>query len=66
MVVADNRQRQMPTDDDRDIHSGRAKPLAYKEAVKLTNPHNHMFKNQVISFYIQLKSSKTEYMIDKD
>ncbi|CAG7898889.1 unnamed protein product [Brassica rapa] len=51
MVVADNRQRQMPTDDDRDIHSGRAKPLAYKEAVKLTNPHNHMFKNQVDDKY---------------
>ncbi|CAF2248977.1 unnamed protein product [Brassica napus] len=51
MVVADNRQRQMPTDDDRDIHSGRAKLLAYKEAVKLTNPHNHMFKNQVDDKY---------------
>ncbi|CAN7033641.1 unnamed protein product [Brassica rapa subsp. trilocularis] len=51
MVVADNRQRQMPTDDDRDINSGRAKPLAYKEAVQLTNPHNQMFKNQVDDKY---------------
>lgn len=49
MVVADDRQREMPTDDDRDIHRGHAKALAYKEAVQLTHPHNSMFKNQVIN-----------------
>ncbi|KAG2319103.1 hypothetical protein Bca4012_054643 [Brassica carinata] len=51
MVVADNRQREMPTDDDRNIHSGHAMPLAYKEAVQLTHPHNQMFKNQVDDKY---------------
>ncbi|KAL1190378.1 hypothetical protein V5N11_016759 [Cardamine amara subsp. amara] len=51
MVVADNRQREMPTDDDRDIHRGHAKPLAYKEAVELVHPHNLMFKNQVDDKY---------------
>ncbi|CAN8328463.1 unnamed protein product [Cochlearia groenlandica] len=51
MAVADNRQREMPTDDDRNIQSGHAKALAYKEAVQLTNPHNPMFKNQVDDKY---------------
>ncbi|CAN8276523.1 unnamed protein product [Cochlearia groenlandica] len=51
MVVADNRQREMPMDDDRDIHRGHAKALAYKEAVQLTRPHNSKFKNQVDDKY---------------
>ncbi|VVB09835.1 unnamed protein product [Arabis nemorensis] len=51
MVVADDRQREMPTDDDRDIHRGHAKALAYKEAVELTHPRNPMFKNQVDDKY---------------
>jgi len=49
MAVADNRQREMPTEDDRDIKRGHAKALGYKEAVQLTHPHNSMFKNQVPS-----------------
>lgn len=52
MVVADDRQREMPTDDDRDIHRGHAKALAYKEAVQLVRPHNLMFKNQVTNLVI--------------
>ncbi|EOA16170.1 hypothetical protein CARUB_v10004306mg [Capsella rubella] len=51
MVVADDRQREMPTEDDRDINRGHAKALAYKEAVQLTHPHNSMFKNQVDDKY---------------
>ncbi|KFK30410.1 hypothetical protein AALP_AA7G257300 [Arabis alpina] len=51
MVVADDRQREMPTDDDRDTHRGHAKALAYKEAVQLTHPRNPMFKNQVDDKY---------------
>ncbi|CAF2067283.1 unnamed protein product [Brassica napus] len=51
MVVADDRQRQMPTDNDRDIHRGHAKGLAYKEAVQLTNPADLKFKNQVDDKY---------------
>lgn len=57
MAVADNRQREMPTEDDRDIERGHAKVLGYKEAVQLTHPHNSMFKNQVINlFYTVLDS----------
>ncbi|KAG7539968.1 Rhamnogalacturonan lyase domain III [Arabidopsis thaliana x Arabidopsis arenosa] len=51
MAVADNRQREMPTEDDRDIERGHAKVLGYKEAVQLTHPHNSMFKNQVDDKY---------------
>ncbi|KAL1194904.1 hypothetical protein V5N11_020028 [Cardamine amara subsp. amara] len=47
MAVADDRQREMPTDDDRN----HAKSLAYKEAVQLTNPRNPLFKNQVDDKY---------------
>ncbi|XP_019100915.1 PREDICTED: uncharacterized protein LOC109132906 [Camelina sativa] len=51
MAVADEIQREMPTDGDRDIHRGHAKALGYKEAVQLTHPHNPMFKNQVDDKY---------------
>ncbi|XP_010555415.1 PREDICTED: uncharacterized protein LOC104824916 [Tarenaya hassleriana] len=51
MAVADERQREMPRDEDRDIRHGRAKPLDYKEAVLLTNPHNPSFKNEVDDKY---------------
>ncbi|XP_010496219.1 PREDICTED: uncharacterized protein LOC104773335 [Camelina sativa] len=51
MVVADDIQREMPTDGDRDIHRGHAKALGYKEAVQLIHPHNPMFKNQVDDKY---------------
>ncbi|EOA34562.1 hypothetical protein CARUB_v10022113mg [Capsella rubella] len=51
MAVADNIQREMPMDSDRDIHRGHAKALGYKEAVQLTHPHNSMFKNQVDDKY---------------
>jgi len=48
MAVSDNRQKIMPFDTDRDITKGRASPLAYKEAVHLINPQNHMLKGQVL------------------
>lgn len=47
MAISDDRQKIMPFDADRDIASGRASPLAYKEAVHLINPHNHILKGQV-------------------
>lgn len=47
MAISDGRQKIMPSATDRDIKSGRASPLAYKEAVHLINPQNHILKGQV-------------------
>lgn len=47
MAIWDTRQNIMPSETDRDIINGRARPLAYKEAVRLINPQNHIFKGQV-------------------
>ncbi|KFK30409.1 hypothetical protein AALP_AA7G257200 [Arabis alpina] len=69
MVVADDRQREMPTDNDRDIHLGHAKALAYKEAVQLTYPHNSIFKNQVDDKYqytCEIKDNKVHGWISTE
>lgn len=47
MAISDSRQKIMPSETDRDITNGRASPLAYKEAVHLINPQNHILKGQV-------------------
>ncbi|KAI4328110.1 hypothetical protein L6164_020494 [Bauhinia variegata] len=47
MAISDNRQRDMPTSEDRQ----RGKRLAYKEAVLLTNPSNPEFKGEVDDKY---------------
>ncbi|XP_015165789.1 probable rhamnogalacturonate lyase B [Solanum tuberosum] len=49
MAVADNRQRYMPSPDDRLPHRG--KPLAYPEAVLLVNPIEPEFKGEVDDKY---------------
>lgn len=46
MVIADNRQRQMPLPDDRSPPRGQA--LAYPEAVRLINPVEPEFKGEVL------------------
>lgn len=50
MAISDNRQKTMPSNADRDINDGVAARLAYKEAVRLKNPQNHMLKGQVYEF----------------
>lgn len=45
MAMADNRQRIMPSPDDR--LQGRCQPLAYPEAVRLLNPTNPELKGEV-------------------
>ncbi|XP_010555419.1 PREDICTED: uncharacterized protein LOC104824920 isoform X2 [Tarenaya hassleriana] len=52
MAISDTRQRSMPSYADRDIDSGRAKPLAFKEAVLLTNPRQPIFKGEVDDKYM--------------
>ena len=47
MAISDQRQKIMPSEIDRDITNKRANPLAYKEAVRLVNPQNRIFKGQV-------------------
>jgi rhamnogalacturonan endolyase len=49
MAVSDDIQRYMPRDSDRDRR--RSSPLAYKEAVLLTNPSNSQFKGEVDDKY---------------
>ncbi|XP_049349502.1 rhamnogalacturonate lyase B-like isoform X1 [Solanum verrucosum] len=49
MAMADNRQRYMPSPDDRLPHRG--KPLAYPEAVLLVNPLEPEFKGEVDDKY---------------
>ncbi|KAF9591280.1 hypothetical protein IFM89_003231 [Coptis chinensis] len=48
MAMADNRQRIMPMPDDR--LPGRSEPLAYPEAVLLTNPINPDLKGEDFTF----------------
>lgn len=48
MAISDDRQRIMPTADDRE--SG--KVLAYKEAVLLTNPRDSRLKGEVGNIYV--------------
>ncbi|KAL9820245.1 putative rhamnogalacturonan endolyase [Arabidopsis thaliana] len=69
MAVSDNRQKIMPFDTDRDITKGRASPLAYKEAVHLINPQNHMLKGQVDDKYmysVENKDNKVHGWISSD
>lgn len=47
MAISDQQQKIMPSEIDRDITTKRANPLAYKEAVRLINPQNRIFKGQV-------------------
>ncbi|KAH9626558.1 hypothetical protein KSS87_005538 [Heliosperma pusillum] len=49
MAIADDRQRQMPLPDDR--MPGRCQPLAYPEAVLLTNPVDPNLKGEVDDKY---------------
>lgn len=46
MAVADNRQRYMPSPDDR--LPGRGEQLAYPEAVRLVDPIEPEFKGEVL------------------
>ncbi|CAH8388217.1 unnamed protein product, partial [Eruca vesicaria subsp. sativa] len=54
MAISDDRQRSMPSMADRN----HAKPLAYKEAVLLTNPRNPMFKGEVDDKYMYSMEDK--------
>lgn len=45
MAISDDRQRTMPMPQDRDT----GLPLAFKEAVLLTNPTNPDFRGEVFS-----------------
>ena len=54
MAISDTRQRVMPTAEDR----ARGKPLAYPEAVLLTNPSNPDLKGEVDDKYQYASDSK--------
>ncbi|CAN7128704.1 unnamed protein product [Brassica rapa subsp. narinosa] len=58
MAISDQRQKIMPSEIDRDITNKRANPLAYKEAVRLINPQNHIFKGQVDDKYMYSTENK--------
>ncbi|EOA18623.1 hypothetical protein CARUB_v10007197mg [Capsella rubella] len=58
MAISDDRQKIMPFEADRNIRSGRASKLAYKEAVHLKNPQNHMLKGQVDDKYMYSMEDK--------
>ncbi|VVB09845.1 unnamed protein product [Arabis nemorensis] len=58
MAISDSRQKIMPSATDRDITNGRASPLAYKEAVRLINPENHILKGQVDDKYMYSMEDK--------
>lgn len=47
MAISDDRQKIMPSAADRDITSGVASTLAYKEAVRLIKPVNHILEGEV-------------------
>ncbi|RID54516.1 hypothetical protein BRARA_G01831 [Brassica rapa] len=58
MAISDQRQKIMPSEIDRDITNKRANPLAYKEAVRLVNPQNRIFKGQVDDKYMYSMENK--------
>ncbi|XP_018459993.2 uncharacterized protein LOC108830922 [Raphanus sativus] len=58
MAISDQRQKIMPSEIDRDITNKRANPLAYKEAVRLINPQNRIFKGQVDDKYMYSMENK--------
>ncbi|KAF8085192.1 hypothetical protein N665_0676s0006 [Sinapis alba] len=58
MAISDQRQKIMPSEMDRDITNKRANPLAYKEAVRLINPQNRIFKGQVDDKYMYSMENK--------
>ncbi|KAG7544659.1 Galactose mutarotase-like domain superfamily [Arabidopsis suecica] len=58
MAISDGRQKIMPSAADRDIKTRRASPLAYKEAVHLINPQNHILKGQVDDKYMYSMENK--------
>lgn len=63
MAISDTRQRYMPTVEDRK----RGKPLAYREAVLLTNPSDKNFKGEVnifVHLYLKHYSCIGMYLFD--
>ncbi|CAH2076128.1 unnamed protein product [Thlaspi arvense] len=58
MAISDNRQKIMPFPADRDTTDGSASQLAYKEAVRLVNPQNHILKGQVDDKYMYSMEDK--------
>ncbi|XP_010249437.1 PREDICTED: uncharacterized protein LOC104591982 [Nelumbo nucifera] len=60
MAISDSRQRHMPSQDDRSPQ--RAEPLAYKEAVRLTNPGEPEFRGQVDDKY-QYSSNREDIRV---